>query len=403
MARRKKDIIWPHLCDAGGDPCKLWYVEYSLRNPVNNKMERFRHYDGFRGIPAEERYLFANQLIEDYKRKIITGEIGFVDIVEYTDMLIYDGSATFAKAQETASGSTRFYISDFIEYKKPEISLKTLQTYRSKFRYFIFYLESKKLADKPVSFINNDIIVDFLRKMTDERSLSRRSIEKYQQILYTFFTYIINVKKIQMQHPVMNVPRMGSIVDKASAAIDKENRIKLQQLIENEDPQLWMACCFIYYTAIRPHTELRLMKLDQINYNSHTIVIRNYLAKTKRTETIDIPDQLYYMITEEWKLQNYNQELYVFSKDNFPGEFPLGKNSMRIRFNQFRDRLNLPKDVHYYSWKHSGAQELADSGISTYELQRHLRHRDLATTESYLKKRIGQKSSTIKHNFPSIG
>lgn len=239
--------------------------------------------------------------------------------------------------------------------------------------------------------------------MTDERSLSRKSLEKYQQILYTFFTYIISVKKIKMPHPVMNIPRMGSIVDKASAAINRENRIKLQRLVEGEDPQLWMACCFIYYTAIRPHTELRLMRLNQINYDSRTITVKNYLAKTRRTETIDIPDELYNMITRKWKLQDYNQELYVFSKNNIPGEFPLGKNSMRIRFNKFRDRLNLPKDVHYYSWKHSGAQELADAGVNIYELQRHLRHRELSTTECYLKKRIGQRSDSIKHNFPTIG
>jgi len=35
MARRKKEIIWPHLNNAGGNLNKLWYVEYSLRNPLS--------------------------------------------------------------------------------------------------------------------------------------------------------------------------------------------------------------------------------------------------------------------------------------------------------------------------------------------------------------------------------
>ena len=70
MARRKKDIVWSHLNDAGSDLSKGWYVEYSLRNPVNNEMERFRHYDGFKEInTSKERYLLAQQLIEEYRVK----------------------------------------------------------------------------------------------------------------------------------------------------------------------------------------------------------------------------------------------------------------------------------------------------------------------------------------------
>jgi hypothetical protein len=50
MGRRKQDIIWPHLYDAGGNLNATWYVEYSIRNPVSNTMERFRHYEGFKNF-----------------------------------------------------------------------------------------------------------------------------------------------------------------------------------------------------------------------------------------------------------------------------------------------------------------------------------------------------------------
>jgi integrase len=176
----------------------------------------------------------------------------------------------------------------------------------------------------------------------------------------------------------------------------------LQQAIEKENPQLWMACCFIYYTAIRPGTELRLMQLKQINFQSRVITVTNTLAKNNRTETIDIPSQLYDMIVNKWNLQDYDPELYVFGPYGRPGTRYLGENTMRERFNKYRRQLNLPREIQYYSWKHSGAQELSDKGISTYELQRHLRHESITTTEQYLKKRIGQKSSRIKCDFPSI-
>ena len=68
-------------------------------------------------------------------------------------------------------------------------------------------------------------------------------------------------------------------------------RRKLQKEIEIENPQLWLACCFIYYTAIRPGTELRLLKIKQINFDTHSITVINEMAKGKRTETVDIPAQ----------------------------------------------------------------------------------------------------------------
>jgi len=403
MARRKKDIVWPHLNDCGEDLTKLWFVEYSLRHPSTDKMMRFRHYDGFKELKTiKERVFFAQKLIIDYTDQIKSGGIRFDEIVEYEDMLVHGGGASFLKTKQTVKEAIIIYVSEFIQYKETEISKKTHETYRSKLRLFVDFLKSKKLADKPATQITNQVIVEFLKIMYEEKLLSRKTIEKYQQILYTFFSWIINTKKIKFENPVMNIPRIGLIVDEAPAAIPRAMRAILYEKIKKKDPQLWMAVCFMYYSAIRPGTELRLMKIKNINFDLKTIVINNYLAKNRRTEIVDVPDQLFQLISEVWKLQMYDPDFYIFGKEGRPGTVPLGKNSMRMRFNQIRDELNLPSDIKYYSWKHTGAQELADAGANTYELQRHLRHRDLTTTESYLRKRIGQRSSMIKHNFPSI-
>ena len=131
MARRKKEIVLPHLNDAGKDLSKLWYVEYSLRNPVSGKMERYRNYEGFTNIDTiEKRVVFAKKMIKDLTKKIKSGEINCVE----------------------------------------------------------------------------------------------------------------------------------QIKDESPAGIPIELRTKLQQRIIFEDPQLWLAICFIYYSAIRLGNELRLMK-----------------------------------------------------------------------------------------------------------------------------------------------
>jgi integrase len=383
-----------------------WYVEYSVTNPTTGAKTRTRIYDGFESLKtATGRYAYGKQLISEYNKKLASGWRPCDTPLSkpYTDELKYHGEAGIAGRNTVTRSYILPLLSGYLTWKKPGIKASSFLDYQSALRQFSLYLKEKKLLEKELSYFTKEVLIEFLRFKAEDQKLSRKRISKYVQLLTGFFDYLRREKKINITNPLSeDVPRMGQIVDHSPAGIPDYLRRKLKERIETSDPQLWMACCFIYYTAIRPGTELRFMKFHQINFQSQTITVRNELAKNSRTETIDIPDDLYYLITSVWKLDTYHPDLYVFGPDGKPGNRPLGKNTMRYRFNQIRDSLKLPKSIKYYSWKHSGAQELADRGTSIYELQRHLRHHDISTTEQYLKKRIGQRSSKIKHAFPEI-
>ncbi|GHT63028.1 hypothetical protein FACS189451_08930 [Bacteroidia bacterium] len=403
MARKSKEIIWPHLNDCNGDVTRKWYVEFSVRNIQTGEMVRTRIHEGFdKHITAEGKYQYAKKIIREYQSKLKTGWKPFEEIeIEYKDSLAYHFSSTFSGKIKKLS-PVKCLLSEYLEYKKPSIKKSSYDDYKSKLRQFSLYLENNNLINKNLSLINNKVIINFLRMMAEDRAV--KTIQKYQQVISDFFKFIKEEKKINIENPINeDIPRLGKIVDESPDGIPHQIRKQLKNKMETEQPQLWLACCFIYYTAIRPGTELRLMKIKQINFQSKTITVINELAKNSRTETIDIPDKLYEIITDQYHLYKYDPEMFVLGKNGEPGYEHLGKNTMPRRFNLIRNELKLSKSIKYYSWKHSGAQELADSGISTYELQRHMRHRDLATTESYLKKRIGQRSDIIKHNFPIIG
>lgn len=44
---KTKVAILPKLYDANGDIRKKWFVYFSYRNPADNKMTRFRVFEGF--------------------------------------------------------------------------------------------------------------------------------------------------------------------------------------------------------------------------------------------------------------------------------------------------------------------------------------------------------------------
>lgn len=404
MGRRAKEIVYPHLNNRNGDVNKRWYVEFSVLNKLTGEKVRQRIYDGFEQLTTYyEKKAYADKIIKEYTEKLNSGWRPFdSQEFEFEDALAYYNSITFSGKKTRKKSYIQPLFTDYLNWKQPYVANTTWEDHRSKLRQFSQYLENEGLLEKDIRYFNNDVIVGFLRELA--KRYAQRTIDKYKQVLYGFFNFLKKEKKINIPNPLSeNIPRMGKIVDMAPAGIPENIRRILKKEIEQEDPQLWMACCFVYYTAIRPCTELRYLKIKQINFSSRTITVFNDLAKNRRTETIDIPDELYKLITEQWQLHKYNGELYLLGKKGEPGPEVLGKNTLRERFNKFRDRLGLSKDIKYYSWKHSGAQELADAGANTYELQRHLRHRELASTESYLRKRIGQKSNRIKHEFPSIG
>lgn len=400
--RSKRDIILPKLKNANGDMNADWYVEFSVRNPESGKMERKRIYTGFKEIETyEARMEHGNKLVEEYTKRIKSGEISTEKMVEYEDELMFDTNTYKSRKRLGKENTFRVLASDFIVYKRSEVNKKSMQSYKSKLRAFENYLNKHNLHDKNITIIDNYLFIDFLKELAEDKDLSRLTIEKYQQMLHSFFLYVIKFRRIRMENPTLNVPRMGKVVDESAPGLPPEIRRKLQRKIEIADPQLWLGCSIMYYTAIRPGTEMRLIQLKNINLESKTITIRNFLAKNARTETVDIPGQLYKLLLE-WNLHNYDQDLYLFGKDGLPGNKPIGKNSLRMRFNKFRDELGLSKEIKFYSWKHSGAAELKDAGANMYDIQRHFRHQSVSTTEKYWRKRLGGSRGEIKNKFPDI-
>jgi site-specific recombinase XerD len=230
------------------------------------------------------------------------GKISYQEFVEYEYLLLYDGQGSFSKERLAKPGSVRIYLSEFLQIKKLEINKKSFETYTSKLRMFCLYAERKNIIDKPVTYYMNEIVTEFLKDLALKRNLSKKSIEKYEQILHSFFEYLVKKKKIIREHPVTEILRMGIIKDEAPAAIPAYMRRLLHQKTGKEDPQLWMFICFIYYMAIRPGNELRLMRLNQIDYDLRKISIPSYVSKNRNTAAVDIPDNLFKLIINEWQL-----------------------------------------------------------------------------------------------------
>ena len=395
MARKQTIIVYPHLNDAGGDLSKQWYVELKWRIPGEVNMRKERIYEGMSIVSKAERLKSAKKVIQEKTEWLKSGAYLQGNIKKvYADELLYRNEAKrYGEIREHVV-TMRTNLSEFLTGIKEKVNAKSYESYVSKLRIFNSWLESKMLDELSINNINRQHIKDFSVYLSVERKLSRLTIKKYIQIIHTFFNSELDRNTISI-NPAERIPAVGKIVDCAAVPFHKDERSKLKESISSTDPQLWLACQIQYYCAIRPGTELRLMKLKWIDFENSKFRIPATEAKNDKTEIVDIPDFLIIEMKAHQMHTYIEKNLFVFGKFGRPGTEPLGKNTMRNRFNRYREALGISPEHKFYSWKHSGAISLINAGVQPYDMKNHLRHASFATTEIYLKKQNGNVNNNI--------
>lgn len=380
---------------------KQWLVEYSCRNPKTDEMQRFRVYEGLNRLhTAEERYAYAEKLIDEINRKLASGWTPYDDEkVSYEDELAMQMYAKRWGKMREGVPTLRMHLSGFLQMKQETIIPHSYQTYRSKLRIFNEWAEHNKLDTVHVRCITQERILEFFRYIVRENDLSWRSVKKYKQILHNFFDYLIS-RRLIVENPVYGIPRMGRNTDEAARPIPDSERKVLLASIRRSDPQLWLVCQMEYYCAIRPN-ELRQLRVGDLDLDNGVIRIPCTISKNRKTEVVTMPRQLHRLLLS-LNLDDYTYRDYLFSTGGLPGPTMLGKNTLRYRFDRIRDKLGLSSDYKLYSFKYTGASALVNAGIDTWELQRHMRHKSIDTTEHYIRRNFAVKSDKLKNEFPDI-
>ncbi|MFV0329821.1 MAG: tyrosine-type recombinase/integrase, partial [Dysgonomonas sp.] len=307
MGRRKVQFVLPRLNDCGGDMTKKWYVEYSFRNEMNGKLERFRVYEGFMSIDsAKKRKEHAQGIITEIRDRILDGWTPFdMESVVCNNHIAYNIQSRVYGNRERTEKNLFFHINAFLEEKKPVVKKKTYQDYSSKLRIFHQWLYSKGKKDIFAQDVTNDMMTDFCYYLINTRELERRTIKDFKQRVSQLYNWMIK-KKFLSRNPVYDLPEGRQMADHSAQPMTKQDAKTLLNHIKKNDEQLYLFCSMIFYCAIRPGTELRLLKIKDINFFTNTITIRGENAKTEEG-IVNIPPKLQ-RILRTMKITTYNRE-----------------------------------------------------------------------------------------------
>lgn len=378
-------------------PSGDWYLYFSVRDPHTDKMHAIKIYRGFKSCRnIHEKRAWGKKLLAEYSDKLRAGWSPLYDIerVVYSDQVEYKLlSAQYSRVKSTIR-NTRYYLSEYLSWKNVALKEKTRSTYTSKTRIFCNWIEANGFRDYDVSAINNKIIQEFFGSIN---SLDRITVKKYVQILKDYFEWLKRKDRVHV-NPVFDIQLPPKIKDMAARPIGTDDLKALLGKIEKEDPQLYLACMIQYYLAIRPGNELRGLKIMDIDLYNKVVVITDQTAKTGRS-SIDLPDAMADILVKQ-NIMNYDRSFYVFGRLRCPGPEMMGLNTLRNRFNVFRDNMGLPSIYKFYSMKHTGGGRLLENDFTMEEIRNHMRHKHIESTDHYVKRHFGNRNRKIIDNFP---
>ena len=401
--KRNKICILPKLNDCHGDSRKQWFIYYTYRNPANNKMTRFRVYDGFTDQRTKKaKYEHAEKLIIEYINRLKSGWNPFIDDSKamYDDNLRYATATRIFSAARTGNKTFNFYSNLFL----PEVqgmAEKTYKNYVSKFRIFDSWLMKHGFEGNDIHYITPDTMREFFLFLINDEELARITVMKYRHMLERMFDWCVKKRYIKFS-PMQDLPDTTRENDQAPRPINESDINMLIQKISETDRQLLLTVQLEYYCFLRPGQEIRMARIAWFDLARGIIRIPKDKVKTRQEKIVIIPSQFRKYLMEEWKLHLYPSDYYLIGQNGIPGQKPLGSNNLRNRFNIIRDSLGLPREYKLYSWKHTGNARAADAGIPAYHRQMQNGHSSMRSLEEYLKNKIGFRSEELQNNFPTL-
>ena len=80
----------------------------------------------------------------------------------------------------------------------------------------------------------------------------------------------------------------------------------------------------------------------------------------------------------------------------------IGKNFFYVRYQKVAEALRIPKEFHFYNWKHTGAAIAALSGINLESIRQQLGHHSLDQVKEDSEAMIGDSTKEFRTQHKAI-
>jgi integrase/recombinase XerD len=357
----------PALCHYGHDLTKDWFVYFSFTDHYSSQTKRKQCRAGInRAKTKDARIKYGNAVISYWKKKLESGYNAFIKDDSHKMPFDYCTGEAFEK---------------ILKIKLPTLKKRAKETYSFVCSTFIAWLNKEKYYDIPMSKFS--AASEYMDYLISEKNYAGRTHNDHLIILKVFINAMIEREWI-LKNPFKKVKKREVSIGRNLAYSDQEKQ-SLKDHLYRADREMYYFSQIMYYCFIR-RSELALLKIGDVDLINYTITIPAGVSKNKSQESVVIPVGLE-PILKEMKLSQYDKNDYLFGSClmRSPHQFK-NHNHISTRHNKHLKGLGIDNQKGLYSWKHSGVcAAYYATGKDIYAVMRQLRHRDLNTTQIYLK------------------
>ncbi len=246
--------------------------------------------------------------------------------------------------------------------KELRYSKNTLDTYKHMFEEFINYY-----ADNDINDITDEMIVDFLRYLVNERNISG----SYQnQSINSIKFYFERVRGGQRKIYTIDRPRKEKILPEV---LSEEEVVKILNATENLKHK---AILMTIYSAGLRVSELTNLRIKDIDSNRMQIRVEQAKGKKDRytllsEKTLEILRKYFTEFKpKEWLFESYEGQQYK-------------SRTIQEILKKSVEKVGLKKTITVHTLRHSFATHLLESGTDIRYIQSLLGHSSGKTTEIY--------------------
>jgi integrase len=275
-----------------------------------------------------------------------------------------------------------------------ELSLSYKTDLSSVLDKFLLYL-SPDVLNSDVSNLSTLDVSPFLFQFNSSATyyMNRR------RALNIYFRELQRLKLI-ISNPIENCKRVKKVA-KLHKVYDAEQLKKVLTYLETHYPNLHICCLLAYGCFLRPHQEIRLLKLSHLSPEYTKITLSGAENKSKVIRTVNIPSYVQEALIR--RLQNVTDpNTNILSLTNKAYNLSYLNTQWSRAKKKMLDLGLLQTDQTIYSFRHSAAINVYKKTKDLYILQRMLQHSNMIVTLTYLRGLGELNNDDLKNSLPDL-
>ena len=232
------------------------------------------------------------------------------------------------------------------------------------------FLQSKRLANKPLKELKADMVRDFIY----EYAPSPASMANLKRNISALLK-----DELESNGVVLNFSRIK--LPKAPQQLHKplQNVGALLSDIKEFSSNLHLCCLMTYTMLLRPHREVRCLSFRDFNNDFSQVSLSGSKVKSKRNRVLPVPEVVR---VEVLKRFTGNRKDNVFTLT----EEPYNRDYFKTLWSRYKRKSHLlEREQTLYSFRHTGAIKVFEKTGSLLKLQQVMGHSDMKVSLTYLR------------------